>query len=464
MRRLAILAIVVLLGLARGAAPGSAATEPSVLPSLGPMLERVAPGVVNLSVRGTIPPEENPLLQDPFFRRFFEDPLFRRFFGIPEQLPGREVQSIGSGVIIDAAKGYVVTNHHVIANADEVVMILRDRRRLDAKVVGSDPEADIAVLKVEPNELTEVLLGDSDELKVGDFVVAIGNPFGLGQTATLGIVSALGRSGIGLEGYEDFIQTDASINPGNSGGALVTQDGKLIGINAAIISRTGVNVGVGFAIPINMVRALVDEILEYGEVRRGQLGVLVQDLTAELAEALGADVTGGAVVSQVFPDSPAQAVGLEPGDVIVSLDGRPLRDSSELRNRIGLMDPGDNIRIEVLREGSKFTVETALGERPAPEVRAEREEPVARLAGVELGPVPQAHPLFGKVEGVLVSAVAPGSRAATAGLRSGDVIVSVNRKPVSSPAEVWDVAQASGDEPLLLHLRRGEGAIFLVIR
>jgi serine protease Do/serine protease DegQ len=453
MRPIKTTAILIVLALTACAGPVRAATSAELLPSLSPMLERVSPGVVNIAVRGKVTIADNPLFQDPFFRRFFD---------LPEMPRERETQSVGSGVIIDARKGYVATNHHVIAEAEEISIVLADRRRLDAEVVGSDPEADIAVLKVEPEDLTAVPFGDSDKLKVGDFVVAIGNPFGIGQTATLGIVSALGRTGLGIEGYESFIQTDASINPGNSGGALVDQQGRLVGINTAILSRGGGNIGIGFAIPVNMARHLIDQLIAYGEVRRGLLGVLIQDLTPDIAEAMRVEADGGAVVSRVVPDSPAQEAGLKAGDVILSLDGKAVASSAELRNRIGLMNPGQKVELGVVRKGRRLTVKATLGE--AKQAQAALDGGTSKLAGAKLAEIPPEHPLYGQVEGVLVRQVEPGSKAARAGLRPGDIIDGADQQPISGLEDLAAILRDHDDKPLLLHVRRGQGALFLSIR
>jgi serine protease Do/serine protease DegQ len=446
MRPTPIFAFLVVVALVGGARLAPAATSAEVLPSLSPMLERVSPGVVNISVRGKVAVAENPL---------FQDPMFRRFFGMPGMPAERETQSVGSGVVIDARQGHIATNHHVIANADKISVTLNDRRQLDAEIVGSDPEADIAVLKVAPERLTAVPFGDSDALEVGDFVVAIGNPFGIGQTATLGIVSALGRSGLGIEGYENFIQTDASINPGNSGGALVDQQGRLVGINTAILSRGGGNIGT---------RQLIDQLVAHGEVRRGRLGVLIQDLTPDIAEAMRVEAQGGAVVSRVVPGSAAEAAGLRPGDVIVSLDGRALAGGAELRNRIGLMNPGRTVELGILRKGRRLTVEATLGTAEQEEGPAAPEGSQSKLAGVGLGAIPAEHPLFGEVEGVFVREVDPASNAARAGLRPGDIIVSADQQAVTGPDELAAVLRAHGEGPLLFNVRRGQGALFLAIR
>lgn len=328
--------------------------EGTPLPTLAPMLEEVTPAVVNIATEGRIRIRENPLLSDPFFRRFFN---------IPDMPLERKTESLGSGVIMDARRGLMVTNNHVIANAEQIAVKLRDGRRLQAELIGTDPETDIAVIKIDAKDLTAVRVADSERLRVGDFVVAIGNPFGLGQTVTSGIISALGRSGLGIEGYEDFIQTDASINPGNSGGALVNLRGELIGINTAIFSQSGGNVGIGFAIPSNMVNRVIEHLVRHGEVKRGAIGVQLQDLTPELAKAFDVAAQGGAVVVSVVPDSEADRGGLRAGDVVVGVDGKRVRDASDVRNRIGLLRVGETVRFEVLREGSLKTIIIKVGER-----------------------------------------------------------------------------------------------------
>ena len=304
-------------------------------------LKRVTPAVVNVATRGTVT-QQNPLANDPFFRRFFD---------IPNGPVEREVQAAGSGVIVDAKNGYIVTNAHVIENAKEITVQLLDNRSLTAKVIGTDTGSDIAVLQVQAGNLTEIPIADSDLLEVGDFVVAIGNPFGLGHTVTSGIISALGRSGINPEGYEDFVQTDASINPGNSGGALVNLGGQLVGINSAILSRTGGNIGIGFAIPSNMMRNVMQQLIKYGEVRRGVLGVNIQTLTPDIAESMGLGNTQGALVSQVVDGSAAEKAGIKAGDVITAVNGKPVKDAAALRNSIGLLHIGDKVDISLLRDG-----------------------------------------------------------------------------------------------------------------
>jgi len=350
-------ALVLISGVAAFAPVGFAAAPVpeftgGVVPSLAPMLANVTPGVVNIAVKGRVR-EQNPLLQDPFFRRFFNLPQ-------GQQYQERETQAAGSGVIVDANAGYVLTNAHVVENATSITVTTKDNRKYPAKLVGRDAETDVAVLKIEPGHLSAVPLGDSDKLQVGDFVVAIGNPFELGQTVTSGIVSALGRSGLGIEGYEDFIQTDASINPGNSGGALVDLRGQLVGINTAIVAPGGGNVGIGFALPINMARRVMDQLIQYGEVKRGRIGVSIQDLTPDLAQAMNTNRTNGAVISQVEPGSAADHAGLKSGDLVVSANGMAVRDGAQLRNTIGLSRIGDLVKLVVDRGGSERAVEVKV--------------------------------------------------------------------------------------------------------
>src|SRR5690606_13389579 len=331
---------------------GASVDERGVL-TIAPLLERVTPAVVNISVVSECPIETNPLFQDPFFRRFFD---------LPELPRSRPQLSAGSGVIVDAQNGYVLTNHHVIRDGKEIIVTLKDGRKLDAELVGSDAATDIALLRIKADSLTAMPLGDSDQLKVGDFVVAVGILVGLGQTVTSGIISALGRGGINVEGYEDFIQTDAPINPGNSGGALLTLDGKLIGINTAILTPVGGNIGIGFAVPINMARAVMEQLIEHGEVRRGRLGIMIQDLTPDLAQALGLSRSAGALVARVDEGSPAERAGIRSGDVVIAVNGRPVSSSRDLRNAIGLMRTGTKVELTILRDGKEETVTAVLDE------------------------------------------------------------------------------------------------------
>ena len=431
--------------------------------TIAPMLKRVTPAVVNIQVESEVP-IRNPLLEDPFFR----DPFFRRFFGIPDVPSTQRRQSVGSGVIVDAKNGYILTNHHVIANATTIIVTLHDQRQFEAELVGSDERTDIALLKIEAEGLTDVPMGDSSQLEVGDFVVAIGNPFGLGQTVTSGIVSALGRrTRIIEDGYEDFIQTDASINPGNSGGALITMDGLLVGINTAIVSTSGGNVGIGFAVPSNIARSVMEQLIEYGEVRRGRLGVLIQDVTPALAQALELGVDHGALITQVEPGSAAERAGLEPGDVIVSLDGRDIRNADDLSVRIGLMRVGTEVRIGYVRDGARRTTTATIGPAPEAQTTARGGTPagaIERLQGVELRNVDRSDPRYRNVEGVLVASVDPTSRAARAGLQPGDVITGVNRTTVRSVDELTRALRSVGPrEAVALRVLRGNQRLFILL-
>ena len=426
--------------------PVSAGAEP--LPSLAPMLERVLPAVVNIATTGRVQVQQNPLSRDPFFQYFFN---------MPQNQPReRQTNSLGSGVIIDGAEGYVVTNYHVIENADEINVRLHDGRSFVAEVIGSDPEADIAVIRIPSNDLYGIAIGDSESLRVGDFVVAIGNPFGLGQTVTSGIVSAKGRSGLGIEGYEDFIQTDASINQGNSGGALVNLHGELVGINTAILGgRGGGSVGIGFAIPVDMAMRLIRQIVEYGEVKRGQLGVIVQDLTPDLAGALDIDASSGALISQVLPDSAAADAGLKEGDVVTAVNGRSIDSAGDLRNEIGLSRAGEKVELEYLRDGDRLVQEVVIR---AVEAEISFTDPASKyLEGATLGESSEDK------MGVVVLKVEPGSGAWHSGLREQDVILSINRVRIQSLDDVEN-AVARNASGLLLNIRRGNSALFLVIR
>ena len=409
------------------------ATDERGVMTLAPVLDQVTPAIVNIAV--TTPaaaPEEsrNPLYADPFFRRFFNVPPQPRQQARPQM-------SAGSGVIIDAVEGYVLTNHHVIESQGAITVTLKDGRVLEATLVGSDPATDIAVLKVAADNLVAVDLADSDALKVGDYVMAIGNPFGLGQTVTSGIISALGRTGISRDGYEDFIQTDASINPGNSGGALVDSNGRLIGINTAIIAPAGGNVGIGFAVPANMAVAIKDQIIAHGAVNRGLLGVNIQELTPDLAEALGleGEPLHAAVIVGVGEGSAAAEAGLVVGDIVTKVDGRALRSATDFRNRLGLLAVGDSVTLDVLRDGESLVLTATIAEAAAPADSLA----ATRLAGVTLTEVRDR-----AGRGALrIEEVAPDSVAARSGLRAGDVITALNRRPVGSLADVTAILAAN---------------------
>jgi serine protease Do/serine protease DegQ len=418
------------------------------LPSLAPMIEKTRPAVVNIATRGSVDIQKHPLLNDPLFRRFFKG-----FENLPQR---KEVKSLGSGVIIDAEAGHIVTNFHVIDGADEISVTLHDGQQLEATIVGSDPEADVAILKVTHEGLVSIPFADSSSLRVGDFAVAIGNPFGLGQTVTSGIVSALGRTGLGIEGYEDFIQTDASINPGNSGGALVNLRGELIGINTAILASSGTgNVGIGFAIPINMVRELTNQLIEYGEVRRGMLGVIMQNLTPDLARAFGLDVHQGVVISQVVENSAASKAGLQAGDVIADINGVSVKSASAMRNMVGLMRVGEKMDITVIRDGDEKKLTAYIEDEVEQSIAGEKIS--LKLSGAEI----ESHD-EGDNQYLVVSEVLRGSSAWNARLRKGDVIISVNRKLVKTLDDLRN-AVSMKDQQILLNVQRGQTALFILV-
>ena len=423
--------------------------EGQQLPSLAPMLEQVTPAVVSIAVEG----KQVSKQQLPENFRFFFGPDFPS-----EQIKERPFRGLGSGVVVDAKKGYIVTNHHVINDADKIRVQLHDGREYDAELIGSDKMSDIALLKLEDaKNLTEIKLADSDALRVGDFTVAIGNPFGLGQTVTSGIISALGRSGLNIENFENFIQTDAAINSGNSGGALINLKGELIGINTAILGPNGGNVGIGFAIPANMVKNLSDQILEFGQVKRGILGVQGGELTSELAEAFGYKTNHGAFVSQVIPDSAASEAGLQAGDIIISVNGKKIRTFGELRAKIATLGAGKKVDISVIRDGSEKDFTVTL--REAKENKTKAESLHAGLAGAELTNSTDSD----HVAGVKVSEVTKGSTAQRYGLKKGDIIIGLNRTRVKNLGQLRTLLE---DKPnvLALNIQRGEQSLYLVIR
>ena len=408
------------------------------LPTLAPILEKVTPAVVNIKVVQVSPEEQNPMLRDPFFRRFF---------GLPQQAVPQ--QAAGSGVIVDAKNGYVITNAHVVKDAKQITVTLRDNRELVAKLVGTDPGTDIAVIKVEPSRLVDIKFGDSDALQVGDFVVAIGNPFGLGQTATSGIVSALGRSGLNVEGYEHFIQTDASINPGNSGGALVNLKGELIGINTAILGPA--NVGIGFAVPSVLASAVMDQLIRFGEVKRGRLGIA-------MAASVGG--TEGALIAEVEPNSPAATAGLKKGDVVTALNGHPVRGPAELRARLAVVPVGDTVELKVQRGKETPVLKAQIGEIER-QVATTTGQPSAELNGASLAEV-QRSGLPGKDRAILVTKVETGSPAFGHGIRANDLIIGVNQRRITTTQELAKALRAQGR--LALNVVRGEFLLTIQLR
>lgn len=413
------------------------------MPTLAPMLEQATPAVVHISVEGSR--EVRQRLPE----------AFRYFFGQRGQGEYREerpFKGLGSGVVIDAAKGYIVTNNHVIQDAKDIEVRLKDGRTFKAKKLGADPESDIALLQIEAKQLVQIPLADSDKTRVGDFAVAIGNPFGLEQTVTSGIISALGRGGLGIEGLEDFIQTDAAINSGNSGGALVNLRGELIGINTAILGPNGGNIGIGFAIPSNMMKNLVDQIIEHGEIRRGSLGIRGQDVTADLTEAMNLSVSRGAFVNEVLPDSAAEKAGLKSGDVIVSMNGNRISSFLELRAKVGTLGAGREAKLGILRDGKERTVKVKLQELASGQVAANQMHPM--LDGAELS---------NTNGGVKIDAVANNSAAAQIGLLADDVIVGVNRQRIANLAELRKALE-NRSGVAALNIQRGNTNLYVLIR
>jgi serine protease Do/serine protease DegQ len=451
-RLLAGVAIVLVLGVA--AAPVAVQAQISALPTrdgtptLAPLIEKIVPAVVNIAVKSKNDMANNPLMRDPMFRRFFD---------IPDRPAPPERRSVGSGLVIDAKKGYVLTNHHVIDNASEIVVKLKDGREFVAKKVGSDEATDVALLQIEAKDLTELSIGDSSKLMVGDFVVAVGNPFGLGQTVTSGIVSALGRSGLNIEGYEDFIQTDAAINPGNSGGPLVSLKGEVVGMNTAILTGGGPgNVGIGFAVPTSIISNVKDQLIQYGEVRRGRIGVQITDLTPDLAKNLGIDQNEGAVIQRVEKDTPGERAGLKAGDVAVMLDGKPVKGSGDLRNRVGLAQVGSNVTLTIIRDGKRQDVRIRLEKVP------EKKEMAAIEDRETLEGASFSNPEAGDA-GIVVKDVQRGSPAWQAGLREKDVVAAVNRKAVKNVDE-FEKALKDGGRQVALSVKRGSEDLFLIIQ
>lgn len=424
-----------------------AGTVPNAnITSLSGMLQNIMPTVVNVSAQGEIPRVDNPFADS-------RNPL--------TQQP-RRFEALGSGVVVDAKNGYILTNAHVLRDVQIITITLSDGRVFTAKLVGIDPPSDVAVLQIKADRLTAAPMGNSDLLKVGDFVAAIGNPFGLSQTVTSGIISALQRSGLGIEGYENFIQTDASINPGNSGGALVDLKGQVIGINTAIFAPSGGNIGIGFAIPINMARSVMAQLIKYGSVKRGLMGVIVQDLTPALATAFHITNSSGAIVSQVTPNSPASAAGIKPGDIIQAVDDANIQNAAQVKNMVGLMRVGSQVTLKILRDGKSMTFSLDTADPQQYMQQAEQRNPF--LFGVAFINFDQVTPALGRIQGVQIVRVAENSMSYRSGLRPGDVIVSANQTPITSTTELQKISQQSKGELLLNILRGDGGAAFVVVK
>lgn len=448
-------ALALSIGLSLSVLPPAAASLPTqvpgqgALPSLAPMLEKVLPAVVSVQVEGTASPTLN---MPEELKKYFGDNAPQ------EQEQAQPFEGLGSGVIIDAAKGYVLTNNHVINQAQKISVQLNDGREFDAKLVGSDEQSDIALLQlIKPDHLTQIAIADSDKLRVGDFAVAVGNPFGLGQTATSGIISALGRSGLNLEGLENFIQTDASINRGNSGGALLNLNGELIGINTAILAPGGGSIGIGFAIPSNMAKTLADQLIQFGEIKRGLLGIKGMEMSADIAKAMNLNVQRGAFVSEVLPNSGSAKAGIKSGDVIVSLNGKPLNSFAELRSRIATTEPGTKVKLGLLRDGKPVDVEVTLDKSTSSTASAELIIPALQGASFSDGQMKDG------TKGVVIDNVDKGSAAAQVGLHKDDIIIGLNRQRIHSIAELRKALE--GKPPVIaLNVIRGNESIYLLLR
>ncbi|QQG28817.1 serine endoprotease DegQ [Pectobacterium carotovorum] len=447
-------ALAMSIGLTLSALPAANAALPAVVqgqqtPSLAPMLEKVLPAVVSVHVEGT--QVQRQRVPEEF--KFFFGPNFPT-----DKQNTRPFEGLGSGVIIDAAKGYVLTNNHVINNADKIRVQLNDGREYDAKLIGRDEQTDIALLQLNnAKNLVSVKIADSDQLRVGDFAVAVGNPFGLGQTATSGIISALGRSGLNLEGLENFIQTDASINRGNSGGALVNLNGELIGINTAILAPGGGNIGIGFAIPSNMAQNLAQQLVEFGEVKRGLLGIKGSEMTSEMAKAFNVDAQRGAFVSEVLPKSAASKAGIKAGDVLTTLDGKPISSFAELRAKVGTTAPGKTVKIGLLRDGKPQEVSVVLDNSSSASTSAETLSPSLQGASLTNGQLKDGS------KGVQIDSVAKDTPAAQVGLQKGDIIIGVNRERIENITQLRKLLEAK-PSVLALNIVRGEETIYLLLR
>ncbi|MEX0492453.1 serine endoprotease DegQ [Raoultella terrigena] len=446
-------ALALSIGLSLSVVPTATASIPTqvpgqgALPSLAPMLEKVLPAVVSVQIEGTASPAQN---MPEELKKYFGD-------NAPQE-QAQPFEGLGSGVIIDAEKGYVLTNNHVISQAQKISVQLNDGREFDAKLVGSDDQSDIALLQLlKPTHLTQIAIADSDKLRVGDFAVAVGNPFGLGQTATSGIISALGRSGLNLEGLENFIQTDASINRGNSGGALLNLNGELIGINTAILAPGGGSVGIGFAIPSNMAKTLAQQLIQFGEIKRGLLGIKGTEMSADIARAMNIDAQRGAFVSEVLPNSGSAKAGIKSGDVIVSMNDKPLNSFAELRSRIATTEPGTKVKLGLLRDGKPVNVEVTLDKSTSSSASAELIIPALQGASLSDGQMKDG------TKGVVVDSVDKSSPAAQVGLHKDDIIIGLNRERINTIAELRKVLE-SKPAVIALNVMRGNESIYLLLR
>jgi len=452
--KLLITALLALLFAAPLHAALPMAVDGQPLPSLAPMLERVTPAVVNIATRGQSRRRvEIPLPADPFFRRFFDMPSMERV---------QETASLGSGVIVDADRGLILTNDHVISDAYEINVKLKDGRELRAQIIGRDSDTDVALIQVEADNLTQIPMADSSALRVGDFVVAVGNPFGLGQTATSGIVSALGRSGLGIESIEDFIQTDASINLGNSGGALVNLRGELVGISTAIYGTGNQgNIGIGFAIPINLARDIMQQLASHGEVRRGRLGARGQDLTAQLAQAFGIDRGSGFIVTEIESGSPADKAGIHVGDIIVAANGRAIQSVGDMHNLVGMQRLGQSIELELFRDGEQLELEVLI--EPIEINKLDGARVHERLAGAVIGEIREQHLQRGRIEYLQIMSVARGSNAEAAGFLAGDVIFSINKQMIQGFDEMLEIVDDSGGG-MIMNIQRGNRELYILLK
>lgn len=474
-KSLILSALAMSIGLTLTSVPAATAAMPVAvqgqpLPSLAPMLEKVMPSVVSINVEGST--TVNTAKMPPQFQQFFGDdspfcqdgspfqasPMCQGGGqGAPGQGTQQKFQALGAGVVIDAAKGYVVTNNHVVDNANKIQVQLSDGRKFDAKVIGKDPRSDIALIQLKDfKNLTAIKMADSEQLRVGDYTVAIGNPYGLGETATSGIVSALGRSGLNIENYENFIQTDAAINRGNSGGALVNLNGELIGINTAILAPDGGNIGIGFAIPSNMVKNLTAQMVEFGQVKRGELGIMGAELNSELAKAMKVDAQRGAFVSQVMPKSSAAKAGIKAGDVIVTMNGKAISSFASFRAEIGTLPVGSKMSLGIIRDGKPITVDVTLEQ--SSQTQVESGNIYTGIEGAEL-----SNGQTGSQKGVKVDNVKAGSAAARIGLKKGDFILGVNQQPIQNLGELRKILD-SKPSVLALNILRGDTSLYLLMQ